>query len=129
MALQSSAGVSYVPWNGSYFPEVILRWRHAEYWMIVRIGCAGGHVCGLPFLTALAPSERYASEGQRRHKKVTDWGRQGLLQAARCSAIRPGLGSRDTDRHRFRRQVGAVACRRRAGAARTAWSAPGKEPP
>jgi hypothetical protein len=26
-----------------------------------------GRVWGLPFLTALAPSERYASEGQRRH--------------------------------------------------------------
>jgi hypothetical protein len=42
-----------------------------------------GRVWGLPFLTALAPSERYASERQRRHKKLTDWGRQGLLQAAR----------------------------------------------
>ena len=42
-----------------------------------------GRVWGLPFLTALAPSERYASERQRRHKKLTDWGRQGLLQVAR----------------------------------------------
>src|SRR3979411_1716068 len=33
-------------------------------------------VWGLPFLTILAPSERYASECQRRHKKLTDWGRQ-----------------------------------------------------
>jgi len=40
-------------------------------------------VWGLPFLTALAPSERYASTRQRRHKKLTDWGRQTLLQAAR----------------------------------------------
>src|SRR6195952_1062778 len=40
-------------------------------------------VWGLPFLTALAPSERYASKRQRRHKKLTDWGRQVLLQAAR----------------------------------------------
>lgn len=42
-----------------------------------------GRVWGLPFLTALAPSERYASERHRRHKKLTDWGRQMLLQAAR----------------------------------------------
>lgn len=42
-----------------------------------------GRVWGLPFLTALAPSKRYASERQRRHKKLTDWGRQVLLQAAR----------------------------------------------
>jgi DDE superfamily endonuclease len=40
-------------------------------------------VWGLPFLTALAPSERYASARRRRHKKLTDWGRQVLLQAAR----------------------------------------------
>ncbi|MGI4799929.1 MAG: IS701 family transposase [Janthinobacterium lividum] len=38
---------------------------------------------GLPFLTALAPSARYASSRQRRHKKLTDWGRQLLLQTAR----------------------------------------------
>jgi hypothetical protein len=42
-----------------------------------------GRVWALPFLTVLAPSERYAREHQQRHKKLTDWGRQGLLQAAR----------------------------------------------
>jgi hypothetical protein len=42
-----------------------------------------GRVWGLPFLTALAPSERYADQRQKRHKKLTDWGRQTLLQAAR----------------------------------------------
>lgn len=42
-----------------------------------------GRVWALPFLTALAPSERYARERRRRHKKLTDWGRQVLLQAAR----------------------------------------------
>ena len=40
-------------------------------------------VWALPFLTVLAPSQRYASEHQQRHKKLTDWGRQVLLQAAR----------------------------------------------
>jgi len=34
-------------------------------------------------LTVLAPSERYAQERGRQHKKLTDWARQGLLQAAR----------------------------------------------
>jgi hypothetical protein len=38
-----------------------------------------GRVWGLPFLTALASSERYASQRRKRHKKLTDWGRQGLL--------------------------------------------------
>jgi hypothetical protein len=40
-------------------------------------------VWGLPFLTVLAPSERYARLRQRRHKKLTDWARQALLQTAR----------------------------------------------
>jgi hypothetical protein len=40
-------------------------------------------VWGLPFLTVLAPSERYAAEQGKRHKTLTDWGRQTLLQVAR----------------------------------------------
>ena len=42
-----------------------------------------GCVWALPFLTILAPSERYAHSQGRRHKKLTDWGRQALLQTAR----------------------------------------------
>ena len=42
-----------------------------------------GRVWALPFLTALAPSERYCRERNRRHKKLTDWGRQLTLQARR----------------------------------------------
>src|SRR5215217_1176472 len=37
----------------------------------------------LPFLSVLAPSERYATERGQRHKKLTDWARQVLLQTAR----------------------------------------------
>jgi hypothetical protein len=37
----------------------------------------------LPFLTALAPSERCCREHGRRHKKLTDWARQLALQASR----------------------------------------------
>src|SRR3954451_11836513 len=40
-------------------------------------------VWGLPFLTVLAPSERYAAKQGHRHKKLTDWARQGLLQTVR----------------------------------------------
>jgi hypothetical protein len=40
-------------------------------------------VWALPFLTALAPSERFALEQGRRHKKLTDWARQLLLLVAR----------------------------------------------
>jgi hypothetical protein len=42
-----------------------------------------GRVWALPFLTALAPSERYCREHGRRHKKLTDWARQLGLQARR----------------------------------------------
>jgi hypothetical protein len=34
-----------------------------------------GRVWALPFLTVLAPSERYCRERGRRHKKLTDWAR------------------------------------------------------
>jgi DDE superfamily endonuclease len=42
-----------------------------------------GRTWALPFLTALAPSERYCREHGRRHKKLTDWARQMALQARR----------------------------------------------
>src|SRR4051812_36268851 len=42
-----------------------------------------GCVWALPFLTMLAPSERYATERGHRHKKLTDGARQGLLQTVR----------------------------------------------
>src|SRR5215211_5522247 len=41
-------------------------------------------VWGLPFLSVLAPSERYTEErGKKRHKKLTDWARQMLLLVRR----------------------------------------------
>jgi hypothetical protein len=40
-------------------------------------------VWALPFLTVLAPSERYYQERKRAHKKLTDWARQVLLQVRR----------------------------------------------
>lgn len=40
-------------------------------------------VWALPFLTALAPSERYDRERGRRHKTLTDWARQLLLVVRR----------------------------------------------
>jgi len=39
-----------------------------------------GRVWALPFLSVLAPSERYSAQrGKKRHKKITDWARQALL--------------------------------------------------
>ena len=37
----------------------------------------------LPFLTVLAPSERFHQQQGRRHKKVTDWARQMIMQLRR----------------------------------------------
>lgn len=40
-------------------------------------------VWALPFLTVLAPSERYYKDKARKHKKLTEWARQMILQARR----------------------------------------------
>lgn len=40
-------------------------------------------VWALPFLTVLAPSERYYQGKRRKHKKLTEWARQMVLQVRR----------------------------------------------
>lgn len=40
-------------------------------------------VWALPFLTMLCPSQRYHARRGLRHKKLTDWARQALLQVRR----------------------------------------------
>jgi hypothetical protein len=42
-----------------------------------------GRVWALPFLSILAPSERYATERGKPHKKITDRARQALLLVRR----------------------------------------------
>lgn len=42
-----------------------------------------GRVWALPFLSVLAPSQRYHTEQGRRHKTLTDWARQALRQVRR----------------------------------------------
>jgi hypothetical protein len=44
----------------------------------------------------LAPSERYARQQGRRHKKLTDWARQGLLLLARWLPARPVIAVGDS---------------------------------
>jgi len=66
--------------HGHFVKASGLRWL--SLMLLVPIPWAG-RVWALPFLTALAPSERYAQEHGRRHKKLTDWGRQLGLQARR----------------------------------------------
>src|SRR5215218_8984897 len=66
--------------KGHFVKASGLRWL--SLMLLVRIPWAG-RVWALPFLTALAPSERYCRERGRRHKKLTDWARQMALQARR----------------------------------------------
>jgi hypothetical protein len=53
-----------------------LRWVCAM--LLVEVPWAS-RVWALPFLSALAPSERYAARRGRRHKKITEWAWQLLL--------------------------------------------------
>src|ERR671932_1654934 len=57
-----------------------LRWVCAM--LLVPIPWAG-RVWALPFLSALAPSERYAAARGKRHKKITEWAWQLLLLVRR----------------------------------------------
>jgi hypothetical protein len=64
-----------------YFVKVSgLRW--ISLMLLVPIPWAE-RVWALPFLTALAPSERHDRDRHRHHKTPTDWGRQLLLQVRR----------------------------------------------
>ncbi len=66
--------------HGHFVKASGLRWLSAM--LLVPIPWAG-RVWALPFLTVLAPSDRCARERGIRHKKLTDWTRQMLLQIAR----------------------------------------------
>ncbi len=66
--------------HGHFVKASGLRWL--SLMLLVPISWAG-RVWALPFLTALAPSDRYCRERGLRHKKLTDWGRQLVLQARR----------------------------------------------
>jgi len=42
----------------------------------------GGRVWALPFLTVLAPSERYCQEREQRHRTLTDWAKLAKVPSA-----------------------------------------------
>ena len=71
-------------------------------------------VWALPFLTALAPSERYDAERRRRHKSLTDWAWQLLLVVRRWWPERPLVAVADSSYaaipflDRCRRAVAAI---------------------
>jgi hypothetical protein len=72
--------------HGHFVKASGLRWL--SLMLLVPVPWAG-RVWALPFLTALAPSERYCREHSKRHKKLTDWARQLVLQARRWIPERP----------------------------------------
>jgi DDE superfamily endonuclease len=66
--------------KGHFVKASGLRWL--SLMLLVPIPWAG-RAWALPFLTALAPSERSCRGHGRRHKRLTEWGRQLVLQARR----------------------------------------------
>jgi hypothetical protein len=79
----AAAGVYRDPVRSSrsHFVKVNgLRW--ISLMLLVPIPWAG-RVWALPFLTALAPSERYAQQRGQRHKPITLWARQLVRQVHR----------------------------------------------
>ena len=66
--------------HGHFVKASGLRWL--SLMLLVPIPWAG-RVWALPFLTALAPSERACREHGWRHRRLTDWARQLVLQARR----------------------------------------------
>ena len=66
--------------KGHFVKASGLRWISVQ--LLARIPWAE-RVWGLPFLTVLAPSERYAQHRKRRHKTLADWARQIVKQLRR----------------------------------------------
>jgi hypothetical protein len=69
-------------------PEPSLEVGEAEFFLQLLMGLLADPSCfdrgwALPFLTILAPSERYNTAHGRHHKKLTDWARQAILQVPR----------------------------------------------
>jgi hypothetical protein len=77
-----------------------------------------GRVWALPFLSVLAPSKRYAQKHRQRHKTLTDWARQSLLQVARWLPERQIIAVADGNfaaidlLNAVRRQLCVVTCLR-----------------
>jgi hypothetical protein len=71
--------------RGHFVKASGLRWVCVM--LLVRVPFAE-RVWALPFLTALAPSERFAQQQGIRHKAITDWGRQLVKQVRRWVAER-----------------------------------------
>jgi len=77
--------------KGHFVKASGLRWLSMQ--LLVHVPWAG-RVWALPFLTVLAPSERYHRERGQRHKQLTDWARQVIRQVRRWLPDRGWWSSR-----------------------------------
>lgn len=66
--------------RGHFVKTSGLRWL--SFMLLTPLPWLSG-IKALPILTILAPSERFAVTKGRRHKQLTDWARQGMLQILR----------------------------------------------
>jgi len=71
--------------KGHFVKASGLRWISVQ--LLARVPWVD-RVWGLPFLTVLAPSERYAEQRRRRHKTLAQWARQIAKQLRRWLAGR-----------------------------------------
>jgi hypothetical protein len=87
-----------LPGRSAFQPQPF---RQSQWPALAVLDVAGSHpwagrVWALPFLTVLAPSERYHQERGQSHKKLTDWARQMLLQVRRWFPKRALVGVGDS---------------------------------
>jgi hypothetical protein len=66
--------------KGHFVKTSGLRWL--SLMVVLPISWSGRH-WALPFLTILAPSARWSETHRKRHKTLTDWARQAILQTKR----------------------------------------------
>jgi hypothetical protein len=65
--------------KGQFVETSGLRWLFSLM-VVVPISWSGRYLA-LPFLTVLAPSARWSETHRKRHKTLTDWARQAILQS------------------------------------------------
>jgi DDE superfamily endonuclease len=72
--------------KGHFVKTSGLRWLSLMVVLPIRWS---GRNWALPFLTILAPSARWSEKHRKRHKTLTDWARQAILQTKRWLPDRP----------------------------------------
>src|SRR5829696_3434998 len=73
---QEDLGQGRLPRPGAFHPPKLRQEQRPLTWVCVMVLVEipwASRVWALPFLSALAPSERYAARRGRRHKKLTEW--------------------------------------------------------